>query len=144
MRLEGVYFNFITSMVSNRLFEAPYCEIKERNDGIIYAKWKGFLKPGQVKTGCRFMTDYVRNNKITVHLSDHRDLRVLTKDVQDYLITEWFPEIENQGMKKIAALEAPDPFAKVTVDKVNKEAQVGNLIIRSFETEEDCINWLLE
>jgi hypothetical protein len=131
-------------MVSDRLFETSYCEIRERKDGILYAKWKGFLKPNQVRTGCRFMTEYVRGKNITMHLSDHRDLRVLSKEVQDYLISEWFPEIEREGMKKIAALEAPDPFAKITVDKVNKEAKVGNLIIRSFIREEDCIKWLFE
>ncbi len=130
-------------MVTTKVFQEAYCEVLEGSNGIIYARWNGFLKPEQVKNGCAKITEHAKNNKITVHLSDHRNLKVLSKEVQEYLAKEWFPEVEKIGMRKIAALVAPDLFAKATVDKVNKDAHVGNLVIRTFESEDECIKWLL-
>jgi len=130
-------------MELTKVFQEDYCEISEGSNGIIYARWNGFLKPETVRKGCSVISEQVKKNNITVHLSDHRNLKVLSKEVQEYLAKEWFPEVEKLGMTKIAALVAPDLFAKATVDKVNKDAHVGNLVIRTFESEDECIKWLL-
>ncbi|SFC81903.1 hypothetical protein SAMN05421780_11085 [Flexibacter flexilis DSM 6793] len=130
-------------MADVTVFKQPYCEIVERENGVLYAKWMGFLKPDEVRAGCAFMTDLIKEKSYKVHLSDHRDLKVLSKDVQDYLVLEWFPEVESIGMVKVAALVSPDVFAKATVEKVNNEAKVGFLSITTFGNEEDCLNWLL-
>jgi hypothetical protein len=124
--------------------KAPYVDIQfDESNNVIVAKWIGFLKPDEIKKGCSFMTKYIKDNKVKIHLSDHRDLKVLSKEAQDYLTREWFPEVEKVGLVKVGAVVAEDVFAAATVSKVNKEGQVGKLSINMFNSELECFKWLL-
>jgi hypothetical protein len=131
-------------MNNQSLLKESYVEIfVEKDRNVIVAKWIGFLKPDQVRKGCSFMTRYIKDNKLKSHLSDHRQLKVLSKEVQEYLTMEWFPEVERCGLTKVGAVVAEDVFAAATVNKVNKEGAVGNLKINMFNSENDCRTWLL-
>ena len=131
-------------MTQVNLMKEPFVEIYLDNaSNVIVAKWIGFLKPQEVKKGCTFMTRYIKDNGLKNHLSDHRQLKVLSKEVQDYLTMEWFPEVEKIGLRKVGAVVAQDVFAAASVNKVNKEGQVGNLRINMFDSEPSCVNWLL-
>ncbi len=130
-------------MVETKILDKQFVKIHfDDESGILYAKWSGFLKPEEVREGCEAMTHYISANKVKAHLSDHTDLKVLSKEVQDYLTKEWFPEVEQSGLQKIAALVSQNAFAKATVDKVNHEAQIGEMKIFTFGTKQDCIDWL--
>lgn len=131
-------------MTNVNLMKEPFVEIYLDNaNNVIVAKWIGFLKPQEVRKGCTFMTRYIKENGLKNHLSDHRQLKVLSKEVQDYLTMEWFPEVEKIGLRKVGAVVAQDVFAAASVNKVNKEGQVGNLSINMFDSEPTCVNWLL-
>ena len=127
------------------LLKEKYTEIYvEDGSSILYAKWSGFLKPEEVRHGCSFMTEYIKKHRTMYHISNHIELKVLTKEVQDYLTQEWFPEVEKIGMRKICALVSKDVFAKATVDKVNEAGTMGNLSIMTLGSMEDCLVWLNE
>lgn len=131
-------------MQTQNLMKEPFVEIHlDNSNNVIVAKWIGFLKPQEVRKGCTFMTHYIKENGLKNHLSDHRQLKVLSKEVQDYLTMEWFPEVEKIGLRKVGAVVAQDVFAAASVNKVNKEGQVGNLKINMFDSEPTCVNWLL-
>ena len=115
--------------------------IMDEESGILHAKWKGFLSYEQVKKGCEAMTDHIKKHRIKAHLSDHRELKVLSKDVQNYLTMVWFPEVEKEGLVRVGALVSEDVFAKATVDKVNK-VELGKLTIDTFHSKHDCEEWL--
>jgi hypothetical protein len=51
--------------------------------------------------------------------------------------------VEKVGLRKVGAVVAEDVFAAATVNKVNKEGQVGNLQINMFNSESECTKWLL-
>jgi hypothetical protein len=126
------------------LMKESFVDIQlDRSNNVIIAKWIGFLRPNDVRKGCTFMTKYIRENSIKNHLSDHRSLKVLSKEVQDYLTMEWFPEVEKIGLRKVGAVLADDVFAAATVNKVNKEASIGRLQINMFNSEGECVSWLL-
>jgi len=114
----------------------------DKSKNILQAKWIGFLKIEDTKKGCAFMTKFINENFVKSHLSDHRSLRVLSKEVQDYLTTKWFPEVEKVGLKRVGAVVAEDVFAAATVGKVNKAGQIGNLKIDMFNSESECVKWL--
>jgi hypothetical protein len=126
------------------LLKEPFVDIYlDKSNNIIVAKWIGFLKPLDVRKGCAFMTKYIKEHTLRGHLSDHRQLKVLSKEVQDYLTMEWFPEVEKVGLKRVGAVVADDVFAAATVNKVNKEGQVGDLKINMFNSEGECVKWIL-
>jgi hypothetical protein len=127
------------------LMKEPFVDIfLDKSNNVIVAKWIGFLRPQDVRKGCAFMSKYIREHAIKKHLSDHRELKVLSKEVQDYLTMEWFPEVERFGLTKVGAVLADDVFAAATVNKVNKEASIGKLQINMFNSEPECVSWLLK
>ncbi len=126
------------------LLKESYVEILlDKSTNLIVAKWYGFLKADEVKKGCSFMTRYIKEHSLGGHLSDHRNLKVLSREVQDYLTQQWFPEVEKLGLKKVGAVVADDVFAATTVSKVNREANIGDLKINMFNSESECVKWLL-
>lgn len=126
------------------LLKEPFVNILfDKGTNLITAEWIGFLKVDEVKKGCSFMTRYIKENNLRSHLSDHRQLKVLSKEVQDYLTMTWFPEVEKIGLTKVGAVVSEDVFAAATVKKVNSEAKVGRLSINMFNSEIECNKWLL-
>jgi predicted hydrolase (HD superfamily) len=109
---------------------------------VIIAKWIGFLKMDDLKRGCELMNNQIRTDKITRHISDQTELKVLAKELQEYIGGVWFDEVEKLGLRKIAILVAEDVFAQATVNKVNTHAQFRNLQIQTFGSLEKCYQWL--
>lgn len=107
------------------------------------AKWCGVLELREVQKGCALMFKFIKANKVKCHLSDHRELKMLSREVQDYLTNTWFPEVEAVGLTKVGALVSEDVFAAATVSKVNHHGSVGNLQIRMFNSEFECKKWFL-
>lgn len=128
-------------MAEKLILKESYCDVTLDEANVIKARWIGFLKLDQVKKGCDVISGYIKDNKLKGHISDHRSLKILSKEVQEYLGAVWFPEVERLGLTKIAVLVSDDVFAKATVDKVNETA-VGNLAIHTFNAEKDCNDWL--
>jgi hypothetical protein len=110
----------------------------------IIAKWIGFLKMEDLKKGCELMNVQIRSEKITRHISDQTELKVLAKELQEYIGGVWFDEVEKMGLRKIAILVAEDVFAQATVNKVNTNAQFRNLQIQTFGSLDKCYQWLKE
>jgi hypothetical protein len=109
---------------------------------IIYAKWTGFLKIEETKRACRTLIDFTRQNRVTLHLSEQTELKVLSKEVQEYLVGTCFPELEQNGLRKVAVLLSEDIFAQATVSNVNTKATVGKLQINSFGSANKAHDWL--
>jgi len=130
-------------MIKLKIFETNYSDIYfDDDEGVLIARWSGFLQPEQVKNGCRAIADYVTKNQIKRYLSDHTELKALSNQVRDYLIREWFPEIENLGMEKIAVLVSQNAFPKASAEKIVNETQIGRMKILTCSSRHDCLEWL--
>lgn len=127
-----------TSVMKEKFVEISF----DDENRIITAQWIGYLRLDDVKTGCKRMTEFVSKNRVTKHISNQRELKVLSKEVQAYLAEDWFPEVVGVGLKKLAVLISSDIFAQATVSSVNTKA--GNLQICTFHSETDAIAWLNE
>lgn len=133
-------------MAKEQLFKEKYCTVEmDSSNGILYAKWSGFLKIDDIRKGCGAMTEFIKSSGTKLHCSDHLELKVLTDDCKDYLTGEWFPEVESIGLKKVSALVSPNIFARSSIEDVNSAAVVnlGQLTIDTFNTQQDCEAWLL-
>ncbi|MBC8111521.1 MAG: hypothetical protein H7Y04_10710 [Verrucomicrobia bacterium] len=111
---------------------------------IVAAKWNGFLKLEDLQKGCKEINSQIKKEKLTKHLSDQTQLKVLVKEVQEYIGAVWFDEVEKLGLRKIAILVAEDIFAQAAVNKVNLNAQYKKLEINSFSSLDQCHTWLNE
>ncbi len=111
---------------------------------VVIAKWMGFLKLENLKKGCELMNTKIKQEKITYHISDQSELKVLAKELQEYIGLVWMDEVEKLGLRKIAILVAEDVFAQATVNKVNTHAQLRNLQVQTFGSIDKCYQWLKE
>ncbi|EMR02830.1 hypothetical protein [Cesiribacter andamanensis] len=125
------------------LLQESYVEITySSREKIIIARWKGFLTVEQTRRGCELMSKVIAEKGLSRHLSDHAELRILGREVQEYLVGTWFYEVERLGLRKIAVRVAADIFAKATVQKVNTEQQYGQLSITTFGSCDAAVKWL--
>lgn len=132
-------------MVQTELLNEKYCQIHmDESNGILYAKWNGFLFIDQIKKGCEMMSEYIQQNGIKVHLSNHQDLKVLSDECKDYLTQEWFPAVEKIGLQKIAAIVSPNIFTRSSIEEVNESTvKLGGLTIETFNSQTEGEGWLL-
>jgi len=128
-----------------KVADEKYVEITYDPDTkVVAAIWKGYLKDDQVREGCAKITALIKEKQLKSHLSDHTQLKVLNKDVQDYLVNQWFAEVEKAGLRRIAVLVAEDVFAKATVDSVNDKApNKDKLTINTYASVKDCMDFLV-
>jgi hypothetical protein len=110
----------------------------------VVAKWNGFLRLEELQKGCKAINNHVKKEKLTKHLSDQTQLKVLVKEVQDYIGEVWFDEVEKLGLRRIAILLSDDIFTQASVNKVNLNAQYKGLQINSFNSLNQCYEWLSE
>lgn len=111
---------------------------------IVTAKWIGFLKLDETKKACATLVQFVRTNQVTRHLSDQTQLKVLSKEVQEFLAGECLPELEKVSLRKLAVLVSDDIFAQAAVNNVNTKAKMGKLSINTYNSKPQCIAWLTE
>lgn len=130
---------------SKAVFTDKCAEISfDDENNIIVSKWMGFLNLETTKKGCDAMVSFVSKNRVTKNLSDQSTLKVLSKEVQGYLVSEAFPALDKAGLRKLAVLVSEDVFAKATVENVNTATKMGNILVKTFNTRRDCIEWLNE
>ena len=76
------------------IFNKPYVEISfDEETQVLIARWIGFLKTDDLKTGCAELVNFIKKNNIKNHLSDHTRLKILSKEAQEFLGGTWFPEV---------------------------------------------------
>jgi hypothetical protein len=133
----------ITPTKTQTLLKESFAHISfDAENRIIYAKWVGFLKLDDTKRACRLLIDFIKQNRVTLHLSEQTELKVLSKDVQEYLVGTFFPEVEQAGLRKLAVQLSEDIFAQATVTNVNTKSSSGKLQINSFGSAQNAFNWL--
>jgi len=133
----------MSGLKTTTLFNEKYCEVRyDEENKIVIARWKGFLTLEQITTGCKVVNDTIKNNKLTLHISDQSLLKVLSKEAQEFLTGTWFGQVDKLVLKKIAILVAEDIFAQASVNKVNMLSKYNELQMNTVQTEEQCYFWL--
>lgn len=114
----------------------------DQTNNIAVARWKGFLKLENLPSGLNALNDIIKKNNSKSHISDQRELKVLSREVQDSLTSNFLPSLEKKGVLKLAVISADDVFAQASVNKVNSSTMLGNMEIKPFNTERDAIDWI--
>jgi hypothetical protein len=129
-------------MTHKTIFQGEHCEITQIGPHALKLKFTGFLKVSDLAAVTAFMDTYSKNNLCDMLLLDHSALKVLSKEVQEYL-AKTVAIIESKGIKRIAVIEADDVFAKAGFDKIQKEAHVDRITHVAFHSEKAAQEWLL-
>jgi hypothetical protein len=139
MAIETITPNALKTVMNEKFIHVAY----EQQTGILYVKWMGFLRLDEVKKGGNFLIEFITKNRVAKNFNNQTALKVLSPDVQEYVSTQLFPQIEKAGMRKVGVLLAEDVFAQATVNNVNAKVTLGQLSIQTFGSERLCKEWLL-
>jgi hypothetical protein len=129
-------------MTFKTIFQEEHCEIAQVGPHALKLKFSGFLKVSNLAAVTSFMEAYSKSNLCDMLLIDHSELKVLSREVQEYLAKVVFV-IESKGVKRIAVIEAEDIFAKAGFDKIHKETHVDRVTRAVFHSEKAALEWLL-
>ena len=125
-----------------RIMQESYVDMYIDDNNILHADWKGFLKLEKLKPAVDVMMDHIAKNKVTKHVSNHRQLQVLSNDVRAFLENEWFPRAEKAGINKMAAIISDNIFAEMSAKQVTEKAVKKSIETKYFVSSEDGAKWL--
>ena len=127
------------------LLQKPYTEVSyDEENRVIITKWKGSLNVEQVRATLVFKAAFIEQHQVSKNLNDHTELKVLSPEVQQYLVEEGHVALEQVGLRKIAVKLARDIFAQATVRRVNKAENTEKLQIEVFSSYEEAYDWLMD
>jgi hypothetical protein len=129
-------------MTFKTLFKEEHCEIIQVGPHAIKIKFSGFLKVANLAAVTSFMDTFTKQNPCDLLLVDHFELKVLSKEVQEYL-TKVIAVISGKGIKRLAIIKADDIFAKAGFEKIHKEVHTDSIEYATFHSEKDAMEWLL-
>jgi hypothetical protein len=105
--------------------------------------FKGFLSTDEFKKVAENLQKLRKENSSKRQLNNIEDMKVLTKDVREWLQSIWFPEALKTGLKYFAFVVPGDNVGKLSMKEANKNAQANpDIEIEYFSNEAEAKEWL--
>ncbi|MDB5145349.1 MAG: hypothetical protein JWQ66_4062 [Mucilaginibacter sp.] len=79
--------------------------------------WTGFQDFGSVQRGCLLMLDYLVANRCDRVVNDNTHVMGNWSDAVDWVGSEWFPMMEQAGLKYFAHIFSPSTFSQLSAKK---------------------------
>ena len=123
--------------------ETEYLESKK----ILYSNWMGsYLSVEQIQQGGYLMLNEIQQHNCILLLNDNRNLEGVWDEANEWIATEWVPQMVQAGLMKMAHMLSQNLYAQVSAvffeENTNKIENVFQL--KMFDNQEDAEKWLLE
>ncbi len=132
-----------------KVYDGEFCTIYDMRREIPHtalALWKGFFRlenPIFLKD-MKYSTNFIKEKRIKVMISDHSLLKVVTPDVLAWLHANWYFPASKNGLKAEAILEANNIFAKATLEKMLETEKMSNIAAQKFVSFEEARRFSVE
>lgn len=113
-----------------------------KEDGIVEAKWNGYLNKDKVREGSDEIIKTLNEYRNTKHLSNQADMAILSEEVRNFLESTIFGELRNTTLKKMAVVLSESVFAVVTAQEANKVAVDMGFQVEVFHDKKSAVRWL--
>ncbi|TAE49067.1 MAG: hypothetical protein EAZ06_09440 [Cytophagales bacterium] len=123
--------------------EVEYLEDKK----ILYSNWIGsYLTVEQVKQGGLLMLTQTQQYNCLLLLNDNRQVEGAWDEANDWIASEWIPQMTQAGLMKMAHILSQDLFAQLSAEFFEDNAKKAENVfqLKMFNNEEDGEKWLLE
>jgi hypothetical protein len=127
-------------MNNDNVFRSENFELTHQGRGVLKMKLKGFIKSAQMQDSTSKINEFVSRHHIKYLLIDQRELKVLTKDVMEF-ISKSVGDIQRMKIEKVGTLDPVDVFAKAGIFKIHQETRNTKFVTMHFQTEEECLAW---
>lgn len=109
----------------------------------IYNNWIGVLPTDKVIQGCQATIDFLREKRCTRMLNDNREVIGSWNSANEWIATNWMPQVLALGLKRFALIVSPGIFGQASAAEM--VTRVGNQFeMRLFQDIELAKTWLRE
>ena len=107
----------------------------------IYNNWTGVLPTEKVIQGCQATIDFLREKPCAHMLNDNREVIGSWNSANEWIATNWMPQVLALGLKRFAHIVSPGIFGQASAEEM--VTRVGTqLEIRLFKDVELAKQWL--
>ncbi len=115
-----------------KIFSGEYSEIYDLSSELPYtafALWKGFFQISDKKFIEEMLatSQLVKQFDIKVYISDHKDLKVVSGDVLDWLHDNWYKNSSDNGLLLELAIDSDNAFGQISLKKMLNAKRIGNI-----------------
>lgn len=106
-------------------------------------EWHGQATSGTYRHALEHALEVVIEQGARCWLGDVRDMGTVSREDEQWTVTEWFPRLWRCGIRRMAVLEAFKPSAQASVDRIMSAAfPVLDFEVAHFTRLEDAMAWL--
>ena len=107
----------------------------------IYNNWTGVLPTEKVIQGCQATINFLREKPCAHMLNDNREVIGSWNSANEWIATNWMPQVLALGLKRFAHIVSPGIFGQASAEEM--VTRVGTqLEIRLFKDVELAKQWL--
>jgi hypothetical protein len=107
----------------------------------LYYKWRGFLLMDELSTGYSKIAEIVREHKITSLIADHSNIVGPWNEIVDWLVTEWTPQMNMAGLRKMAIITSTDLFSNICLELFMMDNNHAKYKVKIFDTLQEAKKW---
>jgi PAS domain S-box-containing protein len=107
----------------------------------IDADWTGFQNLESIQHGCSLILDMLKKNTVDKVLNSNIHVQGNWSEAADWSNTEWFPAMENAGLRYFAWIYSPSVFSQLSARK-SVDNLGGNIAIEFFTDVESAKEWI--
>jgi PAS domain S-box-containing protein len=116
--------------------------IKNNETDWLEVDWKGFQTVEAVKNGGMRMLAILKSSALHKVLNDNTHVTGTWSEASDWAGQEWFPMMEQAGLRYFAWVYSPSAFSRLSAEKA-VNVKVGNTIVQFFTDTKSARTWLL-
>lgn len=125
------------------LFKASYVELHwDETEKWLFGKWLGFSTDEQIRVYALNLLAQIKAKKATKYLVDNRDFLVMSKEIQQWLSEEFYPQTVAAGLKYRAVVMPASAISRLVISDVQKTINRLGTITAQFDNLEEAKEWL--
>jgi hypothetical protein len=109
---------------------------------VVIMEWKGYSTSSQFREGTELMLNTLIYHRTSKVLAEIKDMVLIGKEDQEWLIDTFLPRATRFGFKSIALVKPASYFNQVAVGNIYQKIDKYKLNIQLFDTIEQATEWL--
>ncbi|WP_207423340.1 PAS domain-containing protein [Desertivirga brevis] len=132
----------IPLILDENYYQDPSITIKHnQKQNCLEVDWIGFHDLDSVQKGCLKMLEMLKKHKCDKVLNDNSNVRGTWSEASDWVGKEWFPLMEQAGLKYFAWIFSNSSFSQMSAKK-SIDVKMGNVITQFFTDISLADRWL--
>lgn len=101
------------------LFENDHCKIfLDESIPTLYQEWQGFVAGKPLREAHEATVQLLRQHRLSRVLADTRQMRVIPRADQQWIMDSFFPRAIAAGYRHVAVVQAEDTFNQTSVQNI--------------------------